>query len=129
MEKKIEILVVDDEPGYRDMFLFILEPLGINVTCVADGRAAVEKVKEKAYDLILTDVHMPRLSGPEAIKMIKAVRLEQKIVIFSSSSDTEYTFEKEAEKSGIVECLFKPVDDAQLQRVLKKALGIDFNKS
>ncbi len=128
MDKKIEILVVDDEQGYRDMFTFILEPMGITVTCVEDGQAAVEKVKEKAYDLILTDVHMPRLSGPEAIKIIKAMRPEQKIVVFSSSSDPEYRLEKEAEKNGVVECLFKPVDDAELQRVLKKALGIDFFK-
>ena len=126
MAKKIEILVVDDERGYRDMFVFILEPLGISVTCVEDGQAAVEKVKEKAYDLIFTDVHMPKLSGPAAIKMIKAMRPEQKIVIFSSSSDPEYRLEKEAEENGIVECLFKPVDHTELQRVLKKALGIHF---
>ena len=128
MHKKFEILVADDELGYRDMFVFILEPLGMIVTCVENGQAAIEKVKEKAYDLILTDVHMPILSGPEAIKIIKVMRPEQKIVLFSSSSDPEYKFEKEAEKSGVVECLFKPVDDAEIRRVLKKALGIDFDK-
>lgn len=126
--KPIEILVVDDEQGYRDMFTFILEPLGIIVTCAADGQVAVEKVTEKAYDLILIDVHMPRLSGPEAIKIIKVMWPEQKIVVFSSSSDPEYRFEKEAEKDGVVECLFKPVESAELQRVLKKALGIDFTQ-
>lgn len=126
MRKKIDVLVVDDEQGYRDMFVFILEPLGITVTCVEDGQAAVEKVKEKAYDLILTDVHMPKLSGPEAVKIIKAIRPEQKIVVFSSSSDPEYNLEKEAEKEGVIECLFKPVDTLEIERVLKKALGEDF---
>lgn len=124
--KSIDILVVDDEQGYRDMFTYILQPLGIIVTCVEDGQAAIEKVKEKAYDLILTDVHMPRLSGPEAIKQIKAMRPEQKIVVFSSSSDPNLVFENEAEKNGAIECLFKPIDSSEIERVLKKALGEDF---
>ena len=126
MGKNIEILIVDDEQGYRDMFTFILEPLGITVTCVADGQAAVDKVKEKAFDVILTDVHMPRLSGPEAIKIIKVMRPEQKIVVFSSSSDPEHVFENEVERQGI-DCLYKPVEDQEMQRVLKKVLGDDFN--
>ncbi len=127
MIENIKILVVDDEPGYRDMFTYILEPLGVIVTCVEDGQAAVDKVRETAYDLILTDVHMPRLSGPEAIRQIKALRPDQKIVVFSSSSDPAGIFEKEIQKYGVIECLFKPVDDSELCRVLKKSLGNDFN--
>lgn len=122
----IEILVADDEQGYRDLFTYILEPLGVTVTCVEDGQAAVEKVKEKAFDLILTDVHMPRLSGPEAIKQIKAMRPEQKIVVFSSSSDPSHSFEDHAKQEGALECLFKPVEASELERVLKLALGQDF---
>ena len=118
-----EILVVDDEQGYRDMFTYILESAGIKITCVENGEEAVKKVKEKAFDLILTDVHMPKLTGPEAVKIIKKIRPEQKIIVFSSSSDPEHQLEKKSEEYGIIDCLYKPVELADLERVLKQALG------
>ena len=127
MSKKIEILVVDDEQGYRDLFTFMLEPLGMTVFCVCDGLEAVKSIEEKPYDLILMDVHMPKLTGPEALKKIKVLRPEQKVIIFSSSSDPAYRLEKEAEQAGVVEVLLKPVDEQELARVFKKALGVDLN--
>ena len=126
-DQKIEILVVDDEQGYRDLFTFMLEPLGMQVTCVCDGLQAVKKVEGQPYDLILMDVHMPEMTGPEALKKIKMIRPEQKVIIFSSSSDPDHFQEKQAEKEGVVECLFKPVDEREIRRVLKKALGIQFD--
>ena len=127
MNKSINVLVVDDEQGYRDLFTYMLEPMGMNVTCVSDGLQAVRKIEEKPYDVILMDVHMPEMTGPEALKKIKVIRPEQKVIIFSSSSDPEQIFEKEAEKAGVIECLFKPVDNEEISRVLKKALGSNFN--
>ena len=126
MTQKIDILVVDDEQGYRDLFTYMLEPLGMNVTCVCNGLQALEKLNEKVYDLVLMDVHMPEMGGPETLKRIKIKWPNQKVVIFSSSSDPEYKFEKLAEQQGVIECLFKPVDDAEIRRVLKKALGRNF---
>ena len=128
MTQKIDILVVDDEQGYRDLFTYMLEPLGMNVTCVCNGLQALEKLNEKVYDLILMDVHMPEMNGPETLKRIKVKWPNQKVVIFSSSSDPEHKFENLAEQQGVVECLFKPVDDTEIRRVLKKTLeGVTFN--
>jgi two-component system response regulator HydG len=124
--RTIDVLVVDDEQGYRDLFTYMLEPMGIRVTCVTNGLEALEKVKEKIFDLIIMDVHMPQLNGIETLKRIKAMLPEQKVVIFSSSSDPEFNKEKEASKIG-VECLFKPVDDQEIRRILKKELNIDAN--
>ena len=76
----------------------------------------------KSFEILVVD-DMPNMTGIEALKKIKALRPEQKVIIFSSSSDPEYKFEKQAEQEGAVECLFKPVDDVEIQRVLKKALG------
>ena len=131
MNQDIDILVVDDEQGYRDLFTFMLEPLGMKVTCVGNGLQALEKLNEKVYDLVLMDVHMPKMGGPETLKRIRVTWPNQKVIIFSSSSDPEFRFEKEAKEQGVIECLFKPVDDAEIQRVLKKALGggVTFNDS
>ena len=121
MKKKI--LAVDDEKGFRDMYVYLLEPMGIEVTCASNGAEAVEKIKESAYDLVLMDVHMPILTGREAFKQIKQIRPDQKIIIFSSSSDPNLIFEKQARQEGAIDCLFKPCDLSEIRQVLEKAIG------
>ena len=121
---KKKVLVVDDEPGYRDLYVFFLEPLGIEVTCVENGLRAVEKIQERPYDLVLMDVHMPVMTGPEAFKKIRQIRPNQKVVIFSSSSDPSYFMENETVKQGALACLYKPVTLDQLREILAETIGL-----
>lgn len=116
-------LVVDDEQGFRDMFTFFLEPLGFEVTCVENGQKGVDKIQEKEYDIVLMDMHMPVLTGPEAVKKVRAIRPGQKIIILSSCSDPNLTFESQVEEAGIVACLYKPAELEAIERALEKALG------
>lgn len=120
---KKSVLVVDDEQGYRDMYVYLLTPFGIETTCAVNGEEGVQKVKERLYDLVIMDVHMPHMSGPEALKAIKKIRPEQKVIICSSSSDANYVFEKRAQEEGAIVCLFKPIDLSEIQLMLEKTLG------
>ena len=115
---KKSVLVVDDEEGYRQMYRFILEPLGVSVDSACDGQEAVQKIRERSYDLVLMDVHMPILTGPEALKEIKKIRPGQKVIIFSSSSDPESREETQALKEGAIQCFYKPVELAVLEKIL-----------
>ena len=121
--KKQNVLVVDDEQGFRDMLTFLLEPVGFEVDCVVNGQEAVDKVAEREYAVIIMDVHMPILTGPEALKKIKTLRPSQKVIMLSSSSDPAHALESQAEAHGIIACLYKPVELNDLQTALKKALG------
>jgi CheY-like chemotaxis protein len=118
MTVKRKILVVDDELGFRDLYRYTLEPLGFEVVEAKDGLEAVERVRESAFDIIILDVHMPRMRGPEALDKIKELRPDQKVVIVSSSSDPTYTFEHAARKRGALTCLFKPIDIDELQKLI-----------
>lgn len=118
-----KILVVDDELGYREFYKYLLEPLGYHVETAEDGEQGCEMAVKKSYDLILLDVHLPKMIGTEVLKRIKQVRPSQKVVIFSSSSDTTYQFEKEAKELGAFECLYKPVDLEDILDVIKRAIG------
>ena len=117
------ILAVDDEIGFRDLYTYMLTPLGFEVTCAEDGLQAVEKIQQRPYDLVLMDIHMPRMTGPEALKKIKSLRPHQKVIIFSSSSDPTYSMENEALKEGAIDCLLKPVDVDRIQKVINLAFG------
>jgi len=62
-KKEINVLVVDDSITTREMEKSILEAYGYTVNLAGDGMEALEKVKELEYDLIVTDIEMPRMDG------------------------------------------------------------------
>jgi signal transduction histidine kinase/ActR/RegA family two-component response regulator len=76
------ILVIEDEVQIRQLLQDILNSLGHQVEVAANGRIALDMVDEKNYDLILSDVKMPELSGPEFYAAIKrkGIALERKVV-------------------------------------------------
>jgi CheY-like chemotaxis protein len=102
------ILLADDEPGMRDLFRYCFEPHGHRIHTAVDGLEALEAVRRYAYDLVVLDVHMPRMTGPEALVEIHKLRPAQKVLILSSSSDLGHTFEDSVSRRGIP-CLFKPI--------------------
>lgn len=123
-----KILIIDDEKGYRDFYKFILEPMGYAVETAVDGEEGLQMATSRPYDLIFLDVHMPKMKGPEVLARIREIRPEQVVVIFSSSSDPTFSFEKTARELGAFECLYKPVDLDDILKVMKKALGANEGK-
>lgn len=116
-----KVLVIDDEQGIRDMLRFLLEGQGYDVVTAEDGVQGLEKVKESAFDVIFLDVHMPNMGGEETLSAIKKLRPAQPVVIFSSSSDPTHAFEINAEKSGVVCCMYKPVEIDEIFEAMKRA--------
>ena len=114
-------LLVDEGTDFRDMFACLLEFLKMDVTCVDDGEKAVEKVKENPYYLVLMDVHVSGLTGLEALKKMKALRPDQKIVIMSSDRDPLFVVERKAFEEGAMECLLKPVELSDIDRIIREA--------
>ena len=71
-KERIHVLVVDDSINTREIEQSILEAYGYKVTLAGDGIEALEKTKELAYDLIITDVEMPRLDGFSLTERLRA---------------------------------------------------------
>lgn len=65
------ILVVDDNPTNRKVIKLFFAPYGINLVEAIDGKQALEKLASEAIDLVLLDIHMPVMDGPETIKHIR----------------------------------------------------------
>ncbi|OGS20671.1 MAG: hypothetical protein A3J83_05090 [Elusimicrobia bacterium RIFOXYA2_FULL_40_6] len=124
MEKKARILIVDDEQGIRDLFKFLLEPLGYQVFTAIDGVEGVEMVEKESYDIVFLDVHMPRMRGPEALKVMKQLKPNQPVVIFSSGSDPRRIFEEEAKELGAYTCIYKPVEIDEILKIIEEVVII-----
>ena len=122
LESPKSILLADDEPGFRDLFRFIFEPLGFEVVAVEDGRQALEMIQQRSFDLVVLDVHMPRMGGPEAFQRLREVRPDQKIIVVSSSSDPTCSFETEAVRAEASDCLYNPMEFDELVAAIRRAL-------
>ncbi|MGD8900765.1 MAG: response regulator, partial [Desulfobacterales bacterium] len=73
INKQHTVLVVDDDSAHRTMLNTLINGWGYAVSEADDGSTAVDKIKETAFDLVLMDVRMVRVSGLEALEVIKSV--------------------------------------------------------
>ncbi len=81
------VLVVDDEPAQRALLSYNLEAAGFRVALAADGEEALLVVAEESPDVILLDWMLPRVSGIEVCRQLKAQRTEAAIIMVSARSD------------------------------------------
>ena len=72
MLTKFNVLVVDDEPDKRQLLQIALEMAGYNVRTASDGVAALAIIEAQPFDLVVTDIMMPRMDGYEMVKRIRA---------------------------------------------------------
>ena len=98
MEEKASILIVDDNISLFKTMSFILGRKGYAVTTAENGLEAIERVKERPFDMIFMDIKMPILDGVETYKRVKKVRPEAVVMMM-----TAYTVDglvQEALKEG-----------------------------
>lgn len=81
------ILVVDDDPHIRQLLVFALAKVGLETREAADGEAALASVAERAPDLVVLDINMPRLDGLEVCRRLRAQG--DLPILFLSSRDDE----------------------------------------
>jgi len=116
-----KVLLVEDNEINREVILALLKDTGLEEDTVVNGKEALEKVKEKEYDLILMDVQMPVMDGLTATKEMRDKGIKTPIVAL-----TAHAMKEEAErclKAGMNEHLSKPVDVKKLYETLEKFLG------
>jgi len=95
----VRVLIADDHSLFRDGITSLLEAAGSEVVGqVGDGQAAVEAALRLRPDLILLDINMPKMSGLEALRLIKKKLPEMQVVMLTVSDDDADLFE--AIKSG-----------------------------
>lgn len=116
-----DILVVDDEPGIRDLLREILEEEGYEVRLAADGNAARAALAERTPALVLLDIWMPDLDGLTLLKeWASAGRLTMPVVMMSGHGTIHTAVE--ATRLGALDFLEKPIPYKKLLQTVAKAL-------
>jgi CheY-like chemotaxis protein len=115
------ILVVDDEPSVRGALVEQLRLLRHRCTEASNGLEALERLHEREFDLVMTDVMMPELNGFQLLERALPY-IEGRIpVVVLSSVDQQGGIEAALE-AGAYDWLTKPADPAQVQRVVTAAI-------
>src|ERR1700755_823825 len=114
------ILVVDDERVIREILAEFLTLEGFSVHTVEDGEKALVELRLRPYDLLITDLKMPRLSGLQLLEKIEAERLGVLTVLMTGFGTVEAAIE--AMKKGAYDCLLKPFKVEEVIHVVRRAL-------
>ncbi len=116
------VLVVDDDQGVRFMLRELFEEEGLVVSEAADGEVALDLLTKTAFDLVVSDLRMPKLDGLELLKRIEAMPLPRPQVILITAHGSE-RHAVEAMKHGALDYFRKPFDVDAVLPVVRRALG------
>lgn len=102
----LQIMVVEDSKPLREMLVHVLKDDGNVVESAKDGKEALEKYYSGAYDLIVTDLNMPEMTGIELIKRIREMDDLVEFIIITAYASLETAIE--AIKAGAYDYIIKP---------------------
>lgn len=111
---KSRILVVDDEESIREFLEIMLRKEGYEVSCVEDGQKALEALKKKTVDMVISDMQMPNMTGLQLLKEVKDQFPDMLFMMITAFGTTETAVE--AMKLGAYDYITKPfkIDEVRL---------------
>ena len=126
--KNKHILLVDDDEYNIQLTRMMLDEWGIQYDAVRNGLDAMEKVLRNNYDLVLTDVHMPEVSGIQLTRYIRSIEDKQKssIPIIAFTANVMKDDLENYRKAGINDFLLKPFTSAQVLEKILTVLGVEY---
>jgi DNA-binding NtrC family response regulator len=127
MKNKQRILIVDDERSILESLAILLSMDGYEVVTAQSGNSAIKLLKTQVFNLIISDVRMPEMSGMDLIKHVKQEYRESasnygKIPVILMTAYSDVKIGIEAIKLGAFDYLTKPLDNEEFRIVIKNAL-------
>lgn len=117
-----KILLVEDTDLNREIACEILTRKGLQVDTAEDGKQAIERVREKDYDLVLMDIEMPEMDGYEATRKIRMIAPDLPIIAMTAHAMKQHRQESLA--AGMNAHLAKPIDARKLFKTLSQFLSL-----
>ncbi len=116
------ILLVDDEHRMRHVLKIMLELKGHSVDQAGNGIEALEMLKGRAYDLVISDIRMPEMDGLQLLDHIQKMEAPCPVIIITAYGTVDSAVS--AMKRGAVDYITKPFEEKQILLTVEKAVGI-----
>jgi len=120
------ILVVDDESVIREGVRRILERSGYQVTLAIHGQQALEHLQKEAFDLVISDLKMPGMSGLDVLRLISRLQADIPVLIITGYATAEMA--SDAVACGAFDFLSKPFTPDQILSLVHRAINRYENK-
>jgi CheY-like chemotaxis protein len=114
------LLITDDDPGFRETLRVAFEPKGFRTLLAGDGEEALKIVHTETVHVVLLDMHMPRLTGLETLRMLKEFRAMLPCILLSAQLDERIV--EQAQRANAFSVLSKTITLKQITGVVRQAL-------
>ncbi len=121
MKTKKRVLVLDDEAIVCERLQPALERVGFIVETFTDSQAAVDRVAQERFDIVITDLKMQKPDGLDILRFVREQSLDTKVIVITGFATVETA--REALKSGAVDFLAKPFKISQLRDLVLRISG------
>ncbi len=119
MDKKISILVVDDEESVRESLNLWFTEDGFRVKCAENAKQALSILESDTFDIILTDLKMPGMDGLELLRRIRTLNKDSIIIVMTAFASVDTAVK--ALKDGAFDYVTKPFDPDDLSHLIRNA--------
>jgi len=116
--KTLKVLYVEDNKDVRESILALLKNFFVSIEVADDGKDGYEKFQESSFDLIISDIRMPRMTGIEMIRLIRQENDTIPIIVTTAHQETELLMD--CIEVGVSGYLLKPINLKQLTKVIKQ---------
>jgi EAL domain-containing protein (putative c-di-GMP-specific phosphodiesterase class I) len=116
------VLVVDDDPAMASAFRRILEAAAYGVVVANRGEAAVDAIKRESFDVVVSDIQMPGMTGVELLRAVRALDLDVPVILMTGAPSVETAIE--AVNLGALQYLPKPTPNQVLLQAVERAVRL-----
>ncbi len=120
MTNKLKLLFVEDDKTTREIMNVFLEEYFTHIEIAVDGLDALEKYQNNKFDVIISDINMPNMSGLELFKIIR--EKDKNVILILTTAYNDDSFIKKTQEIGINGYFTKPIDIDKLIFTLQKVV-------
>jgi DNA-binding NtrC family response regulator len=122
-----KILIVDDDPRIQTLLQQLLRTKGHEGVTAESGHDALDKLKTTPFDLVITDLRMPKMNGMELLGHVKALCPTMPVIMVTAYASEDTTVE--AVRRGVFDYLAKPFKIDELMAAIGRSLSAGMDKS